>query len=379
MSLENHYKNALTASTGLMRNTGFTCALIVYKNGEEYIEVSHSYADGIEPATFSSFNENPEFISSAGSSEISLTADAGYFFIQSLSETNPSENLFVLRADGPPSEYYLTSARSLKEMICVITEMQAIVESSDSDKYKKELVNVRNMQARMFPKFDNIPGLEIGSVYLPVSLMSGNFIDAVFLDTDLYQITICDVTGYDAGASYAGAVIRTIVRSFSSKQVVPSALIQIIEKRISKIITGVNSLIYITVCQINLKTGKALISSFGPLYTVFYRHQKKGHMLLGKTDAGKDLAKRVMYKDISLSLDEGDILLFYSKGLIEAADQEGKISFGEERLLSGFLADRESSSVEIVLSITNNMYEFTNFSQLNNDVMLLCVRRKISD
>ncbi|HNX60583.1 MAG TPA: hypothetical protein PKK43_15885, partial [Spirochaetota bacterium] len=42
---------------------------------------------------------------------------------------------------------------------------------------KKDLINMRQIQAMLFPTFEDIKEFDIGAVYLPSQLMSGNFID----------------------------------------------------------------------------------------------------------------------------------------------------------------------------------------------------------
>jgi hypothetical protein len=60
--------------------------------------------------------------------------------------------------------------------------------ASGDSRYKEELMKMRNTQARLFPKFDNIKGLDIAAVYLPMDLMTGTFLDAFHIslpDSDL--------------------------------------------------------------------------------------------------------------------------------------------------------------------------------------------------
>ena len=69
------------------------------------------------------------------------------------------------------------------------------------EQYKSQIGNIREMQAKLFPKFSNIPGFDIASAYLPSELMTGNFIDSVYLDNNTYMIVACDVSRYGSSST----------------------------------------------------------------------------------------------------------------------------------------------------------------------------------
>ena len=75
-------------------------------------------------------------------------------------------------------------------------------------KHKENLISARNVQAKLYPNFKGVDGLDIASVFLPVEIMSGDFVDAFFIDENVYQIVTCDITGFDASSSFAGASKR---------------------------------------------------------------------------------------------------------------------------------------------------------------------------
>jgi serine phosphatase RsbU (regulator of sigma subunit) len=250
-------------------------------------------------------------------------------------------------------------------------------ESGEEDgKYKKELVNMRYIQSQLFPKFVNIEGFDISSVYLPVDLMSGNFIDAMFIEPNTYQIVTCNVAGYDAAASFAGASIRTLVRSFSSAASVPSVLIQNIKDKMKSVISEISQNIFLTVYQLNIKTGAAKVSSLGGLTTFLYTKKSSRILNLKETPVGEDISKRGALKDISLNLDSGDAFLFYSNGVKSATSEDGRQLFGDSGILQSFKENSETSAMDTVHGMVQSIYEFTNYSKLEDDIILICIKKK---
>ncbi len=110
-----------------------------------------------------------------------------------------------------------------------------------AEKYKKELLNIRDIQSRLFPKFDEIKDLDIKSAYLPAELMSGTFIDGILLDQSTYQLTACDISENFPASSFIGAAIRTIIRSDAAQKKVPSAMIESVISKIRNMVSGATS------------------------------------------------------------------------------------------------------------------------------------------
>ncbi|RPI90037.1 MAG: hypothetical protein EHM32_11985, partial [Spirochaetales bacterium] len=181
--------------------------------------------------------------------------------------------------------------------------------------------------------------------------------------------------GYDAASSYAGAAMRTLVKSLSSKKIVPSALIELTVSKLDRILEELNSLIYMTIFQIEPKTGKARLSSLGRLNTILYKAQKKGFIVLNKTSIGNDLAKRNVFKDISFVIEPGDILLFYSNGVSEVSSENGKIAYGESRIVECLNENLGETSMDIVHALIESLSGFANHSGFDYDVMFISIRK----
>lgn len=248
-------------------------------------------------------------------------------------------------------------------------------EKVPAGKYKNELVNMRDFQAKLFPRFTDVKGLDIASAYLPADLMSGNFIDGLHLDDDTYQVTVCDVSKYGATSTFTGAMIRTILKYEATKKVTPSLLIETINNRIKGMGSLSNEHIYLTTYQVKLKTGKTIVSSYGPLTTFLYNKKKNGHVNLKNTDAGKLLAKRNFYKDISLTMETGDFIIYYSNGFANAATEDGSKTYGEARIGEKIMELKDQPAMDIIHNLIESVYDFSNYSAISEDIILICIKK----
>ena len=244
-----------------------------------------------------------------------------------------------------------------------------------AEKYKNELLNMRDLQAKLFPKFDEVMEMDIRSAYLPAEFMSGTFIDGFFVDKNTYTIAACDVSNYGPSSSFVGAAIRTILRAENIQKMIPSAMLEKVDARLKHIVS-VNTLnIYLTVYQVNLKSGKTTISSYGNITTLFYTKKRNGVIDLASTETGKLFNNRGFFRDITVNLEPGDALLFYTRGLIAAKKENSEIDFGVERLKNAYRDNIDSGSLEIVHSIIESVYEFTDYGQIKDDIILISVKR----
>ncbi|MCP4135900.1 MAG: SpoIIE family protein phosphatase [bacterium] len=288
---------------------------------------------------------------------------------------NDSITAYILFQGSAPVEQNNEKILDFFSGVMTVLEEISLENDPGREKYKKELVNMRDMKAKLFPKFDDVEGFDISSAYLPADLMTGNFIDGFALDETTYQVVACDVTGYDAASSFAGAAIRTLVRSEASKKMVPSAMVEMISKKLKSVITGVNAMVFLTVFQVNIKTGKAMLSSYGPISTVFYSKKRKGFVALNNTEIGRTLAKRNFFKDIAIVMEEGDSFLYYSNGILNACSEDGRTLYGESRLIESFVSNIASPSVELIHSLIEALYEFTDYSPVENDIILISIKK----
>jgi serine phosphatase RsbU (regulator of sigma subunit) len=249
--------------------------------------------------------------------------------------------------------------------------------SDKADKYKKELGNIQDLQVKLFPKFDEIKEFDIRSAYLPAEFMSGTFIDGIFLDKTTYQLTACDVSEYGPASSFVGAAIRTIIRSDASQKKVPSAMIESITNKIKNMITGSagSSNIYLAIYQLNIKTGKVVLSSFGNITTLFYTKKRNGLIDLASTESGKLFSNRNFIKDMTINMEQGDTLLYYTRGVRKAKAENSGTEYGLEKLKAEVKENIESESLAIVHSIIESIYEFTDYAQLNEDIILISMKR----
>ncbi len=255
-------------------------------------------------------------------------------------------------------------------------EKSAQPKPEKEEKFHNELMNIRDIQAKLFPSFDNINEIEIRSAYLPAELMSGTFIDGFFTDKSTYMLAACDVSDYGPASLFIGAAIRTIMRSEEFQRMIPSMMITTIENRIKNLTTGGNlANVYLSIYQLHLKTGRVVFSSYGPVTTLFYTAKKKGLIDLGDTEAGKIFAKRTFFRDLTITMDPGDTLLYYTRGVLRAKKPDDDAEYGLSNLKACTMESISGETMELVHSITGSVYEYTDYTPITEDIILISMKK----
>jgi sigma-B regulation protein RsbU (phosphoserine phosphatase) len=99
-----------------------------------------------------------------------------------------------------------------------------------------------------------------------------------------------------------------------------------------------------------------------------WRELKTGGLLLGVFD-------KQQYKSENLSLEKGDVILFYTDGLAEAhSAPPDRIEFGEGRILEMLLANRHLRASAIIDTFLNQVNAFTAGAHQHDDQSLVVIK-----
>lgn len=365
-------------------NSGILYIEALYSEGDSIKTVfKKNYEKDFPYLSYEVLEKNSQYMEKAGGmTNFSLDLTSKYEK-KIICETyiHPVENhgrwLLLFQGTTPADEQRKAISEYLAEILSRISieTVEDKTNAKSAEKYKNELLNIRDLQAKLFPKFDDIEEMDIRSAYLPAEFMSGTFIDGFFVDKSTYTLAACDVSDYGSASSFVGAAIRTILRTENVQKMIPSAMIETVDARLKGIVSGNTLNIYLTVYQINLKTGKVTISSYGNITTLFYTKKRNGIIDLAATDTGRLFNNRGFFRDLSISLEPGDALLYYTRGLTLARKEHSENEFGIERLKNVYRENTGADSLDIVHSIIESVYEFTDYSQMEEDIILISMKR----
>jgi phosphoserine phosphatase RsbU/P len=242
-------------------------------------------------------------------------------------------------------------ARAIGSQCAVaITNAKLYAEAIEATRITEQVRLAGHVQRRMIPeKAPKMPSLDIAATYIPCFDVGGDFYDFLQLPGNRIGIAIADVIGKGMPAAIMTSSFRGALRAYSECCRVlpprllvedksggwPDALLEIV-RRLNK-----------TACE-ECRAGEFISLFYGVIDTekrtitycncgheppALIRNRRiidlnKGGLVLGVLPGAE-------YQSETVQLNENDCLLFYTDGLIDAANFDGD-TWGRDRLLETF-------------------------------------------
>lgn len=246
------------------------------------------------------------------------------------------------------------------------------------EKLKHELDMARQIQESLLPKdLPQIHGWRLAAHWEPARAVSGDFYDFIPLPDNRLGIVVGDVTDKGVPAALVMATTHSILHAVVNSAIAidgGSSPGWMLSQMNNVLQPDMPNYMFVT-CIISIldpKTGRLRFATAGHP-PPFYRSQqgviepKAKGMPLGL------LPDRV-YEDHELTVGEGEDLLFFSDGLIEAQD-EARGMFGEERLQKILIEYRGKDLIPLLLE---ELSDFTHSkAEPDDDITLVSLDREI--
>ena len=242
---------------------------------------------------------------------------------------------------------------------------------------RQEIAKVRTLQVSLLPQFEELDKYDIASSFIPMEEISGDFFDGFYVRDGVYQIIVCDVSGHGVASSYVGSSIRGSIRSISKEMANLKELAEYLNTSLVKSMKDVYYFSSIVICQLEIATGKINFVSAGHPPCLLFDSQHNAVSKIENTGPLLGLTLDSQYNEIELSLKDGDCFFVYTDGITEA-HSASKDLYGIKRLVDTFSLCADEPSIDIVHSVIGSVYEYTEYQPLQDDVSLICIKKKAS-
>jgi serine phosphatase RsbU (regulator of sigma subunit) len=267
--------------------------------------------------------------------------------------------------------------RALQEALDELRAAQA--ELVETRKLEHELALAREIQVSLLPKvLPDAPGYAFGARLLPMMQVGGDFYDFIPLDDERVGIAVGDVSGHGVSAALIMAITVALLRAEACRGCAPSEVLAAINTHLLKL--GANGM-FVTILYgaLDLATGDFTYASGGhepPLLAggdgadAEYHVARNGR-LLGLFDA-------VELTDATLRLAEGETLVLYTDGVVEARSPEREF-FGEERLLELARVAAGAGPQAFCAGVIAAVEEHARHRPQSDDITVVAVRKGRGD
>jgi len=219
-----------------------------------------------------------------------------------------------------------------------------------------------------------LPRFEFISHYTAAREIGGDFYNFINLDETLMGVVIADVSGKGAPAALMMARLTSDVRFIALREISPGKILRAINNLICREMPdqGFVTAAFVTV---DTKTNLLTISNAGhppPLI----KKAAQAQMVKFEDSIGLPLGvmEATEYEEERVPLDNGDSVLLYTDGVIEAMDAEE--NFYTQERLEQLIKAGPSRPKQIVDVLLSDLKSFFKDKPQNDDLTLVCFGRE---
>lgn len=273
-----------------------------------------------------------------------------------------------------------------------IDNSRLIKESIDKERLQQELMIAQKIQLQLLPQsIPHVKGFEIDGLSYPAYEVGGDYYDFVALQQEGDRITrfgivIADVSGKGTSAAFYMAELKGIFQSLS--RIYPASPKELLIRANETLMRNLAKKSFVSVLYgvVDAATSTLLLSNAGHCPAVHIRAPSATEPTGGDSlvrmkglalglDGGKIFNKHI--EEETLSLSTGDVVVFYTDGVIEAIDGKGE-QFGMERLAAVVAASRHKTACDIKIDLFTAVNAFTEPGGAVTDDLTIVVIKAVS-
>jgi serine phosphatase RsbU (regulator of sigma subunit) len=241
----------------------------------------------------------------------------------------------------------------------------------EQERMRRELELSRLIQTEMLPRVPlRAPAGEIAGVSIPARQVGGDFFNYFVLPDGRLALLIGDVSGKGVSAALLMANIQATLRARLPHETHLAQLADRLDRELDQNTPGG---VYLTLFLGILETDGRLLHYVNAGHNPQFVVRRGGITPMTSTGMPIALYAGHGYAASQVSLEAGDLLFFYTDGLVEAENAAGDM-IGDERL-QAMLASEHASEIEDVLRhMEQQVTEFRGKVELFDDATMMALR-----
>ncbi|HRV90978.1 MAG TPA: SpoIIE family protein phosphatase [Anaerolineae bacterium] len=221
-------------------------------------------------------------------------------------------------------------------------------------------------------KLPEVGGVSVAVSSMPASEVGGDFYDFITTDDRYLTLVIGDVSGKGIPAAMLTSITRTMLRVEAMRGEPPHKIIEQAHHVLHQDLSRTDSFVTAFVANVDTLEGKLTYASAGHTPTLVYRAETKTVEQLKATSLPIGAFGYQESQPVTVALNPGDTLVFYTNGIIKAQSPNNGI-FGFERLIEIVTANAAEPPEALQQRIQAELHDFYR-SDPKDDTTLLIVK-----
>jgi sigma-B regulation protein RsbU (phosphoserine phosphatase) len=246
-------------------------------------------------------------------------------------------------------------------------------EAVEGEQMRRQLTLAGEVQREMIPNQPpEIPGYDIGAIYVPSYQLSGDFYDFITLAEGNFGLAVADIVGKGVRASLLMASIRASLRAHATNIYDMSTVMRKVNRDLcaDSLISDFATMFY---GVLDTQSQRLTYSNAGHTPPILVRNGHTLRLTTGGTVLG--IESGIRYSTEAFDLKSGDVILAYTDGLPEATNFRDEC-FGNERVADALAeaVEMDLSGEGIVRHVLWMMRKFAGLQRRFDDLTLVAVR-----
>jgi serine phosphatase RsbU (regulator of sigma subunit) len=245
-------------------------------------------------------------------------------------------------------------------------------EAQERERIEQELRIARLIQQTLLPKtLPELPGYDVAAYYQPAREVGGDFYDFLELEDGRLGLVVGDVTDKGVPAALVMATTRTMLRASAQRLFSPG---EVLRRANEALVTDIPPNMFITCFYAILEpqSGHLVYANAG--HDLPYRRHGGAAEELRARGMPLGLMPGMGYEEKEIVLGEGESVLFYSDGLVEAHDPNYEM-FSFPRL-QGLVGTHRSGGSSLIGFLLSELTRFTGEDwEQEDDITLVTLER----
>mgnify|MGYP000638318407 CR=1 FL=1 len=239
-------------------------------------------------------------------------------------------------------------------------------------RYRKELTIAQRIQEGLFPE-ESPKGArwDASAHFLPARELAGDLFDFYDLDDQRLGVCVGDVAGKGVPAALFGAFTSGTIRARAFQKAAPKELLFRANRTlIRRAVEGLYCAL--TYAIFDFAVNEVRIVNAGLPFPIHYKAASKKAEPIVLPGIPLGLFDNVVYDEVVIPAESGDIFVFHSDGVTEAWN--GKEEFGSARLAALVAKNGQKSARDLGREIEKTLRNWAKQHLANDDVTLVIVR-----
>jgi PAS domain S-box-containing protein len=223
---------------------------------------------------------------------------------------------------------------------------------------------------------------DISALSISSQEVDGDFYHTLVVSDSLFDLLVGDVMGKGLPGAFLASALKShflrvtlemVLRRAGNSAPEPEDIINEVHRRISDNLIRLNSFITLIYARFDLDRRRFDFVDCGHMPVVHFHAATERCWMVKGPNVPLGFSEKERYEQCSIPFAQGDILFFYSDGIIDAKNQRNE-SFSDRRLISLIEKNCNLNSKKLVSAIKENVLEFSEGLSFSDDFTCFTVK-----